>query len=138
MLFLCVHNACRSQMAMGFFQHLAGDNAFAWSGGSEPGFEVNPVATRSSSWISLGPGQSRPRPAPPQTNMNFTCKTSGWRAPAVEIPPHRCELPAGVRRLNRCELQAHAQHPEPGLRLPPLWSRRMRGRCLSPARKRAS
>jgi arsenate reductase len=43
-LFLCVHNAGRSQMALGFFQHLAGDQAVAWSGGSEPGFEVNPAA----------------------------------------------------------------------------------------------
>ena len=43
-LFLCVHNAGRSQMAMGFFQHLAGDRAVAWSGGSEPGSVVNPAA----------------------------------------------------------------------------------------------
>jgi protein-tyrosine-phosphatase len=43
-LFLCVHNAGRSQMAMGFFTALAGDRAVAWSGGSEPGFEVNPAA----------------------------------------------------------------------------------------------
>jgi arsenate reductase (thioredoxin) len=43
-LFLCVHNAGRSQMAMGFFEHLAGDRAVAWSGGSEPGSEVNPAA----------------------------------------------------------------------------------------------
>ncbi len=43
-LFLCVHNAGRSQMAMGFFTHLAGDAAVAWSGGSEPGNEVNPAA----------------------------------------------------------------------------------------------
>jgi arsenate reductase len=43
-LFLCVHNAGRSQMALGFFQHLAGDAAIAWSGGSEPGVEVNPAA----------------------------------------------------------------------------------------------
>ncbi len=43
-LFLCVHNAGRSQMALGFFQHLAGDRAVAWSGGSEPGVEVNPSA----------------------------------------------------------------------------------------------
>ena len=35
-LFLCTHNAGRSQMAMGFFTHLAGDAAVAWSGGSEP------------------------------------------------------------------------------------------------------
>ena len=43
-LFLCVHNAGRSQMALGFFQHLAGGRAVAWSGGSEPGVEVNPSA----------------------------------------------------------------------------------------------
>jgi arsenate reductase len=43
-LFLCVHNAGRSQMAMGFFQHLAGDDAVAWSGGTEPGTEINPAA----------------------------------------------------------------------------------------------
>ena len=43
-LFLCVHNAGRSQMALGWFQHLAGDGAIAWSGGSEPGQEVNPAA----------------------------------------------------------------------------------------------
>lgn len=43
-LFLCVHNAGRSQMAMGFFTDLAGDQAVAWSGGSEPGIEVNPAA----------------------------------------------------------------------------------------------
>jgi arsenate reductase (thioredoxin) len=43
-LFLCVHNAGRSQMALGFFQHLAGDRAVAWSGGSEPGHEINPSA----------------------------------------------------------------------------------------------
>ena len=43
-LFLCVHNAGRSQMALGFFQHLAGEQAIAWSGGSEPGIEINPAA----------------------------------------------------------------------------------------------
>jgi arsenate reductase (thioredoxin) len=43
-LFLCTHNAGRSQMALGFFQHYARDAAIAWSGGSEPGNEVNPAA----------------------------------------------------------------------------------------------
>jgi protein-tyrosine-phosphatase len=43
-LFLCTHNAGRSQMALGFFTHLAGDAAVAWSGGSEPAEAVNPVA----------------------------------------------------------------------------------------------
>ena len=43
-LFLCTHNAGRSQMALGFFEALTGDKAVAWSGGSEPGIEVNPAA----------------------------------------------------------------------------------------------
>jgi protein-tyrosine-phosphatase len=43
-LFLCVHNAGRSQMALGWFQHLAGDRAVAWSGGSEPADRLNPAA----------------------------------------------------------------------------------------------
>jgi arsenate reductase (thioredoxin) len=43
-LFLCTHNAGRSQMALGFFQALTGEKAVAWSGGSEPGNEVNPAA----------------------------------------------------------------------------------------------
>ncbi len=43
-LFLCTHNAGRSQMALGFFGHLAGDRAVAWSGGSEPGNQINTAA----------------------------------------------------------------------------------------------
>jgi protein-tyrosine-phosphatase len=43
-LFLCTHNAGRSQMALGFFTRLAADRAVAWSGGSEPGTEINPAA----------------------------------------------------------------------------------------------
>lgn len=43
-LFLCTHNAGRSQMALGFFQQLVGDAAVGWSGGSEPGDQINPVA----------------------------------------------------------------------------------------------
>ncbi len=43
-LFLCTHNAGRSQLALGFFTRLAGDAAIVWSGGSEPGIDINPSA----------------------------------------------------------------------------------------------
>ena len=43
-LFLCTHNAGRSQMAMGFVKHLAGARAGVYSGGSEPAREVNSAA----------------------------------------------------------------------------------------------
>ncbi|MGV3711464.1 arsenate reductase ArsC [Pseudolysinimonas sp.] len=43
-LFLCVQNAGRSQMALGFFEHHAGDAGVGWSGGSEPSGAVSEVA----------------------------------------------------------------------------------------------
>ena len=43
-LFLCTHNAGRSQMAAGWMRHLAGDRIAVFSGGSEPGEEINRVA----------------------------------------------------------------------------------------------
>ena len=43
-LILYVHNAGRSQMLRGCFNHHAGDWAVAWPGGSEPGDEVNGAA----------------------------------------------------------------------------------------------
>lgn len=45
-LFVCVHNAGRSQMAAGYLQHLAGDRIAVLSAGSEPGNQVNPVAVQ--------------------------------------------------------------------------------------------
>jgi protein-tyrosine-phosphatase len=43
-LFVCVHNAGRSQMAAGFLQDLAGDRIDVLSAGSEPKDQINPVA----------------------------------------------------------------------------------------------
>jgi len=45
-LFVCVHNAGRSQMAAGYLQHLAGDRITVLSAGSEPGDRINPVAVQ--------------------------------------------------------------------------------------------
>jgi arsenate reductase (thioredoxin) len=43
-LFVCVHNAGRSQMAAGYLHHLAGDRVIVLSAGSEPADRVNPAA----------------------------------------------------------------------------------------------
>ena len=61
-LFLCTHNAGRSQIALGYFQHLAGDNAVAWSGGSEPGEQVNPAAIAVMKEIGIDIGAEFPKP----------------------------------------------------------------------------
>jgi len=61
-LFLCVHNAGRSQMALGWFNHLAGDRAVAWSGGSEPGTEVNPSAIEAMAEVGIDITDEFPKP----------------------------------------------------------------------------
>jgi arsenate reductase len=43
-LFVCVHNAGRSQMAAGWLRHLAGGTVEVRSAGSEPADQINPVA----------------------------------------------------------------------------------------------
>ena len=61
-LFLCVHNAGRSQMALGWFNHLAGGRAIAWSGGSEPGREVNPAAIGAMAEVGIDIAGEFPKP----------------------------------------------------------------------------
>lgn len=43
-LFVCVHNAGRSQMAAGFLEHLGGDRVNVYSAGSAPKESINPIA----------------------------------------------------------------------------------------------
>jgi protein-tyrosine-phosphatase len=61
-LFLCVHNAGRSQMALGWFNHLAGGRAVAWSGGSEPGTEINPAAIAAMADVGIDITGEYPKP----------------------------------------------------------------------------
>ena len=61
-LFLCTHNAGRSQMALGWFNHLAGDRAIAWSGGSEPGTELNPAAIAAMAEVGIDITTEYPKP----------------------------------------------------------------------------
>ena len=61
-LFLCVHNAGRSQMALGWFSHLAKDRAIAWSGGTEPGAMVNPEAVAAMAEAGVDISHEFPKP----------------------------------------------------------------------------
>jgi arsenate reductase (thioredoxin) len=61
-LFLCTHNAGRSQMALGFFEHYAGDGAIAWSGGSEPGDRVNSAAVEAMAERGIDISAEYPKP----------------------------------------------------------------------------
>jgi protein-tyrosine-phosphatase len=59
-LFLCVHNAGRSQMAAGWMRHLAGERVEVYSGGSEPADQVNPVAVAAMAEMGINISAERP------------------------------------------------------------------------------
>ncbi|MEV5343072.1 arsenate reductase ArsC [Streptomyces sp. NPDC052676] len=60
-LFVCVHNAGRSQMAAGFLSHLAGDRIEVRSAGSVPGDRVNPAAVEAMREVGIDISAARPR-----------------------------------------------------------------------------
>lgn len=60
-LFLCTHNAGRSQMALGFFTALAGGRAVAWSGGSAPAEGLNPAAVAAMAEVGVDISGEHPR-----------------------------------------------------------------------------
>ncbi|MFF5784165.1 arsenate reductase ArsC [Streptomyces sp. NPDC012693] len=60
-LFVCVHNAGRSQMAAGFLRHLAGDRVEVRSAGSVPGDQVNPSAVRAMAEIGIDIADQKPK-----------------------------------------------------------------------------
>jgi arsenate reductase len=61
-MFLCVHNAGRSQMASGWLRHLAGDRVEVFSGGSEPASSVNPAAIDAMAEVGVDIRTEFPKP----------------------------------------------------------------------------
>lgn len=61
-LFLCVHNAGRSQMAAGFLRHFAGDRIQVLSAGSEPADRINPSAVAAMSEKGIDITDQTPKP----------------------------------------------------------------------------
>ncbi len=60
-LFVCVHNAGRSQMAAGFLKRQAGDRVEVLSAGSEPADAVNPVAVQAMAELGIDVSKERPK-----------------------------------------------------------------------------
>ncbi|QIB48347.1 arsenate reductase ArsC [Streptomyces aureoverticillatus] len=60
-LFVCVHNAGRSQMAAGFLTHLAGDRIDVRSAGSLPGDQVNPAAVDAMKEVGIDISAAQPK-----------------------------------------------------------------------------
>ena len=61
-LFLCVHNAGRSQMAAGFLRHLTGDQVDVFSGGSDPGLDQNQAVIEAMAEVGVDISMEYPKP----------------------------------------------------------------------------
>ncbi|WP_030396819.1 arsenate reductase ArsC [Kitasatospora purpeofusca] len=60
-LFVCIHNAGRSQMAAGFLRHLAGDRVEVRSAGSVPGDRINPSAVAAMAELGIDIADQKPK-----------------------------------------------------------------------------
>ncbi|ONK16137.1 arsenate reductase ArsC [Streptomyces sp. MP131-18] len=65
-LFVCVHNAGRSQMAAGFLTHLAGDRVEVRSAGSLPAGQVNPAAVEAMREAGVDISAEQPKALDPE------------------------------------------------------------------------
>ena len=66
-LFVCVHNAGRSQMAAGFLNHLAGDRIEVLSAGSQPADQINPIAVQAMSEVGIDIAAEQPKVLTPES-----------------------------------------------------------------------
>jgi protein-tyrosine-phosphatase len=60
-LFVCVHNSGRSQMAEAFFNHMAKDKAQAYSAGTQPADKVNPAAVKAMREVGIDISGNKPK-----------------------------------------------------------------------------
>jgi len=108
-LFLCVHNAGRSQMAAGFARHLGTANVRVYSGGSEPADQVNPSAVAAMAERGIDITQNTPRRwtdeiiASTDVVITMGCGDTCPVFPGVRYIDWQLEDPAGkdVERVRR-------------------------------------
>src|SRR3989304_9581428 len=60
-LFVCVHNSGRSQMAEAFFNQVAGGKAQAFSAGTQPSDRVNPVVVEAMKEVGIDISHNKPK-----------------------------------------------------------------------------
>ena len=97
-LFVCVHNAGRSQMAAGWLRHLAGDAVEVRSAGSLPGDQINPAAVEASEVvITMGCGDACPV-FPGKRYLDWELDDPAGQ-PLEAVRPVRDEIEKRVRAL---------------------------------------
>jgi arsenate reductase (thioredoxin) len=91
-LFVCIHNAGRSQMAAGYLRHLAGGRIEVLSAGSEPGDRINPMAVQAMAEEGIDIGGAQPRVLDPDdVRASDVVVTMGCGDACPYFPGTRCE-----------------------------------------------
>ncbi len=118
-LFLCVHNAGRSQMAAGWLRHLAGDQVVVWSGGSEPASSINPSAIEAMAEVGIDIRAEFPKPWTEEivraadVVVTMGCGDACPLFPGKRYEDWALEDPAGLDvaavRVIRDEIRAHVE-----------------------------
>ncbi|PPJ21003.1 arsenate reductase ArsC [Nocardia nova] len=118
-LFVCVHNAGRSQMAQGFLTHLAGDRIDVRSAGTEPADRINPVAAQAMREVGIDITAGTPAVLTPGTVrlsdivITMGCGDTCPYFPGVDYRDWQLDDPAGrdiaaVRRI-RDEIRSRVE-----------------------------
>ncbi|MBL1076366.1 arsenate reductase ArsC [Nocardia sp. 2] len=100
-LFVCVHNAGRSQMAQGFLAHLAGEEIEVRSAGSAPGDSLNPAAVEAMAELGIDITNQSPKILTPDAVEASTvvitmgCGDACPYFPGVDYRDWKLEDPAG-------------------------------------------
>ncbi|MGW0250631.1 arsenate reductase ArsC [Nocardia goodfellowii] len=100
-LFVCVHNAGRSQMAQGFLTHLAGDTIEVRSAGSAPAETLNPAAVEAMREVGIDITAQTPKILTPDTVESSTvvitmgCGDACPYFPGVDYRDWKLDDPAG-------------------------------------------
>ncbi|MGM7644678.1 arsenate reductase ArsC [Nocardia sp. JW2] len=100
-LFVCVHNAGRSQMAQGFLTHLAGDAIEVRSAGSAPGDTLNPAAVEAMAELGIDITAQSPKILTPEAVETSTvvitmgCGDACPYFPGIDYRDWKLDDPAG-------------------------------------------
>ncbi|BCK56206.1 arsenate reductase ArsC [Nocardia wallacei] len=118
-LFVCVHNAGRSQMAQGFLTHLAGDRIKVRSAGTEPGGRINPAAIEAMAEVGIDITAQTPKILTPDTVQSsdvvitMGCGDNCPYFPGVDYRDWKLDDPAGLGidavRLIRDEIRGRIE-----------------------------
>ena len=87
MLFVCVRNGGKSQMAAGLMRKAAGDRVAVYSAGTHPGSTINALSAEVLAEVGADMSGETPRPIDPELLVTVDLVVTLGREAVVEVPP---------------------------------------------------